>query len=142
VPTQGNNMPHIFYLILLTCFFTSATAHGAVSENFLIDKQKLVCMYKQIDDLLDEPNDSLVMVILTNQCARSGGINNNGMITRSLPRLTMNTDNSPSNSSETLGPNDILMLTHTQLECFKENYKNLLIDERNPLPVEFSDSCK
>jgi len=138
-------MPRLYCFILLICFISPLTVYASPDE-VEIEKQKLICMYEEIDALLDQAlfdetndrNDSLVMVILTNQCHHP---------TRSLPRLTMNVFQTPSNSAGMLEPDDILMLTRKQLECFKEEYKDIFgvgpwSGIRKLFPIVFNDSCK
>lgn len=130
-------MLRISILFLLIWFMLPATVYGS-EKNQLVERQKLICMHEKIDDLLDEPDDHLVMVILTNQCSQPSNAKTN-MVTRSLPSLTMATSIMQSGSSETtLEPNDILMLTHEQLYCFKSNYQEMTAD---PVTVNFKSTC-
>lgn len=134
-------MLRISILFLLVGFMLPATVYGS-EQNQLIERQKVICMYENIDDLLDEPDDHLVMVILTDQCVQPSNAKPN-MITRSLPGLTMVTSNVQNDSSETiLGPNDILMLTHDQLDCFKSNYQKMIANQGDPILVNFKNTCE
>lgn len=134
-------MKHIFsrlFWITLILLTLPVTLYGSGSgNNHLIEKQKLTCLYEQVDDLLKEPDDQLIMVFLTDTCTQAGETENDGTMSRSLPTLTLAVDA----SKPTLDPDDLLMLTHAQLECFKSNFKNLIIEQRDPVPVSFSDRC-
>jgi len=134
-------MKHIFsrlFWLTLILLVLPATLYGSGSgNNHLIEKQKLTCLYEQVDDLLKEPDDQLVMVFLTDTCTKTAEAENDGTISRSLPTLTLAVDS----SKPTLDPDDLLMLTHTQLECFKSNFKELIIDQRDPVPVSFNETC-
>lgn len=134
-------MAHIFsrlFWISLILFTFPATLYGSGSgKNHLIKKQKLICLYEQVDDLLKKPDDQLVMVFLTDTRTQAGEAENDGTISRSLPTMSLAIDA----SKPTSNPHDLLMLTHIQLKCFKSNFKNLIIDQRDPVPVEFKNTC-
>jgi len=125
-----------FLFVFLTLLAIPATVHSSDSEmSYDIERQKLICLNDQINDLPEESvkKDMLVMVILTDSCLDSSGTKIY-MASRSLPKLHVDTSNAPSDSSKKIiRPDDIWMLTQEFLECFKQHYDVLRVEENKPL---------
>lgn len=102
--------------------------------SFLIAKEKLQCLYKQSESLLNEPGDP-IMIVLNSQCAQAPAQLNIG------ERGTLPVLNPKVGPDATLKPEDVLMLTHAQLQCFKQGFARLMQQTNNPVQVRFTDNC-
>lgn len=124
----------LFFIILLV-FPITASATGP--NKYLLEKEKLICLFEQVDNLLEESKNKLVNVYLTDQLCNQYTKNDDD--TRSsLPVIDINIDP----SKPTLSPKKRLTLTHKQLQCFKQVFKTLINDERDPVPVDFENICR
>lgn len=102
-------------------------------KTYLITKDKLKCLYQQTDSLLKEADP--VIVFLSSECAHLPIQLNSGERS-ALPKL------SPKIGSHvTLKPEDVLVLSHIQLHCFKRAYAKFMKQTQEPILVRFADSC-
>lgn len=111
-------------------------------HEYHIEKQKLTCLYKRIDDLLKRQFDP-VMVILERECADSqvdeGNSVRGGIM---LPILVSGTMSS-TNAERIANSEDVLMLTKEQLQCFKLRFNKLLKDNEHDLVfIDFRRICQ
>lgn len=140
-------MVRISSLLLSIILALPLTGYAQNSEReYHIEKQKLICLHKRVDDLLRRRADP-VMVVLERECADSqadgGGDRVRGGIT--LPILVPNVPppSGPRPSDGTITSTDVLMLTHEQLQCFKREFNKLIKDnKRDPIPIHFGRICK
>lgn len=100
-----------------------------------IEKQKLICLYKQVDELLKRSDP--VMVILDRKCADSEGVGGDHIRGGALPQSP-----NPPIGPNGIGSGDFLMLTHKQLQCFKLEFNKLRDDQRDPIPIDFEKICQ
>ncbi len=111
-------------------------------REYHIEKQKLTCLYKRVDDLLERRADP-VMVVLERECDDSqveAGDRVRGGIT--LPFLVLGAVSS-TNGEGGVTSKDVLMLTKEQLQCFKLRFNKLLKDNKSdPVLVDFGKICQ
>lgn len=60
----------LFFLVLLFTLSTAVYSSDSRSSHF-IERQKLICLNEQIDDLLKEPKNQPILVILTDTCIQA-----------------------------------------------------------------------
>ena len=125
----------VYPLLFCLCALPMAV-HSAdgPQETYLIAKDKLQCLYGQIDSLLKEPANP-VIVLLNSQCSRLPAqldIVERGKLPVLNPKV---------GADATLKPEDVLVLTHAQLQCFKLAFAGLMQQSKEPVPVRFTDTC-
>lgn len=129
-------MSRIIYTLL---FYLSAlpisgySADDDSQKTYLITKEKLRCLYKQSDSLLKGPDPAIVF--LSSRCTELQGQDEVGERT-SFPVLEPKIDPNP-----TLKPEDVLMLSHDQLQCFKQAFDKLMMQTMEPISVRFTSNC-
>jgi hypothetical protein len=99
----------------------------------LLDKARLQCLYDQADSLLGQPDP--VLVLLTVQCGQAK-VPASGERTQS-PEINPSVGENP-----TLQPEDVLVLSHAQLRCFKQGFGELMQAGADPLAVAFPEHCQ
>lgn len=126
-----------FSLLLGVVLALPVTGYSSDSDReHPIEKQKLICLYKQVDELLKRRDP--VMVILDRKCADSeDGVGDHIRGGGALP-LSPN----PPIAQNGIGSGDFLMLTHKQLQCFKLEFNKLRNDQRDSIPIDFEKICQ
>ena len=129
-------MSRSIYSLLFCLCSLPMTGYSAndPQETYLIAKDKLQCLYDQTDNLLDELADP-VIVLFTSQCDQPPAQLDSGE-KGTLPVLNLKVG-----SDATLKPEDVLVLTHAQLLCFKHSFAGLMQQTKEPVPVRFANSC-
>jgi hypothetical protein len=106
------------------------------TEIHLISKDALKCLYEETDGLLSEPADP-VIVLLKSQCSQpiqELASEEKGQLP--IPKL-----NPKIGSDATLNHEDVLVLTHLQLKCFKLAFDNIMLQTEDLVRVHFIESC-
>lgn len=122
----------MFLLIFPTVGYSSSEKH----KEYIIEREKLKCLYIQVGRLLKEGSDP-VWILLTNKCDQTPLSSISGEKT-DLPKPP---SLKPDLEKPILKPDDILLLSRKQLECFRDNYEKM--DKTNdPVTVSFLENCK
>ncbi len=126
----------LFYVLCtlpLICY-SADTKRQNETKIHLITKGKLKCLYEEIDNLLSEPADP-VIVLLKSPCTQllqKLPSEEKGRLPLPKPKV----DENP-----TLEPADVLVLTHSQLICFKSVFDSFMQQTEDMVPVRFTETC-
>lgn len=125
----------LLYLFVLLLTITSSLA--ADQTTYRLSKDKLKCLYAQIDSLLSEQADPLV-VLLSTSCTQPNS--------STLPRgerteLPFPNPTIDSKATDTLKPEDVLVLKKAQLLCFKQQFHQFMQQPEDFVNVAFNETC-
>jgi hypothetical protein len=117
----------------LLCCLCALPLVGHSADTYQLSKTTLQCLYNQAESLLTEPGEPLL--ILLNQCNQTSTSLMSGEKTGLAP-IEPAVDSKP-----TLKPEDVLVLTHMELQCFKQDFERYKQESTEPVTVIFRDTC-
>ena len=112
-----------------------AAVYGAEDsqKTYLVTKDKLECLYKEINSLLKESEP--VVVFLSRECAQPPTQPD------SRERTPLPVPEPKIGPHVTLKPEDMLILSHAQLQCFKQAFAKLMMQTMEPVSIRFTSNC-
>jgi hypothetical protein len=124
-------------LYLFVFLLTMTTSLVAEQTTYRLSKDKLKCLYAQIDSLLSEPAD-LLIVLLSTSCTQP---NSSTLLRGEKTELPFPNPTISSEATATLKPENVLVLKKAQLLCFKQQFSQFMQQPEDFINIAFNETC-
>ncbi|MDM8547130.1 hypothetical protein QUF61_11605 [Candidatus Venteria ishoeyi] len=115
-----------FFVFYLSVFQTTQ----AETDSHTLSKSQMQCLYQKSENLLTESTDPIVILLL---CTKA--------ITATEQRTPLPVIKPKISNQPDITANDILVLSHAQLHCFRQQFEELIKMKKNPLDISFTAEC-